>query len=115
MPYVPVAPVTRDRLLEDAQRRWDGILERRPDLKPAVDLQQRLLTLVIDLAATIDGGRLPRLSLPPKYIETKLARGVPVLAGETNPLPLQVLHAAFFVLWRAVAAGGASEASQHNP
>ena len=113
MPYVPVAPVTRDRLLEDAQRRWDGILERRPDLKPAVDLQQRLLTLVIELADTIDGGRLPRLSLPPKYIGTKLARGVPVLSGEPIPLPVHLLHASLLQLCGALASGGAGEAAEH--
>jgi len=113
MPYVPVAPVSRDRLLDAAERRWNGILERRPDLKPAVDLQQRLLTLVIDLAHTIDSGRLPRLSLPPKYIETKLARGVPVLAGEPIPLPVQLLHAALLELCGALASGGAGEAAEH--
>jgi formate dehydrogenase maturation protein FdhE len=113
MPYVPVAPVTRDRLLDAAERRWDGILQRRPHLKPAVVLQQRLLTLVIDLAHTIDGGRLPRLSLPPKYIETKLARGVPVLAGEPIPLPVQLLHASLLELCGALASGGAGEAAEH--
>jgi len=113
MPYVPVAPVTRDRLLDTARRRWDRILERRPDLKPAVDLQQRLLTLVIELAHTIDGGRLPRLSLPPKYIGTKLARGVPVFSGEPIPLPVQLLHASLLQLCEALAAGGAGEAAEH--
>jgi formate dehydrogenase formation protein len=113
MPYVPVAPVTRDRLLDVAQQRWDGILERRPDLKPAVDLQRRLLTLVIELAHTIDGGRLPRLSLPPKYIGTKLARGVPVFAGEPIPLPVQLLHASLLQLCGALASGGAGEAAEH--
>jgi FdhE protein len=113
MPYVPVAPVGRDRLLDIAQRRWDGILERRRDLKPAVDLQQRLLTLVIELARTIDGGRLPRLSLPPKYIGTKLARGVPVLAGEPIPLPVPLLHASLLQLCGALASGGAGEAAEH--
>jgi FdhE protein len=113
MPYVPVAPITRDRLLDVAQWRWDGVLERRPDLKPAVDLQKRLLTLVIELARTIEGGRLPRLSLPPKYIGTKLARGVPVLAGEPIPLPVPLLQASLLQLCGALAAGGAGEAAEH--
>src|SRR3989442_13620694 len=112
MPYVPVAPVTRDHLLEDAQRRWDGILERRPDLKPAVDLQQRLLTLVIELADTIDGGRLPRLSLPPKYIGTKLARGVPLLSREPIPLPVHLMHALHLQRSGAFPSGGDARSAE---
>ena len=113
MRYVTVASVTRDSLLDSAVRRWDGILDRRPDLKPAVDLQQRLLTLVIQLTHTIDGARLPRLSLPPKYIATKLTRGVPVFSGEPIPLPVQVLHASLLRLCGALASGGAGEAAEH--
>ena len=113
MAYVTVASVTGERLLDVARRRWDDILERRPDLEPAVDLQQRLLTLVISLAATIDGGRLPRLSLPPKYVGTKLARGVPVFSGEPIPLPVPLLHASLLQLCGALASGGAGEAAEH--
>ena len=57
--------------------------------------------------------KLPRLSLPPKYIETKLARGVPVLAGEPIPIPVQLLHAALLELCGALASGGAGEAAEH--
>ena len=109
----PGATAARNHLLDIAMRRWDGILERRPDLKPAVDLQQRLLNLVIELAQTIDGGRLPRLSLPPKYIATKLTRGVPAFAGEPIPLPVRVLHDALLRLCGALAEGGAGEAAEH--
>ena len=113
MPYVTVPSVTCDHLLDIAERRWDAILERRPDLKPAVDLQQRLLMLVIELTQTIDGTRLPRLSLPPKYVATKLTRGVPAFAGEPIPLPVHVLRAALLRLCGALAEGGAGEAAEH--
>ncbi len=113
MPYVTVQSVARNHLLDIAMQRWDRILERRPDLKPAVDLQQRLLTLVIELAHTIDGGRLPRLSLPPKYIATKLTRGVPVFAGEPIPLPVQALHGVMLRLCGTLAEGGAGEPAEH--
>ena len=113
MPYVAVQSVASNHLLDIAMQRWDRIRERRPDLASAVDLQQRLLTLVIELAHTIDGGRLPRLSLPPKYIATKLTRGVPVFAGEPIPLPVQALHAVMLRLCETLAEGGAGESAEH--
>ena len=113
MPHVTVRSVARNHLLDIAMQRWDRIRERRPDLASAVDLQQRLLTLVIELAHTIDGGRLPRLSLPPKYIATKLTRGVPVFAGEPIPLPVQALYAVMLRLCETLAEGGAGESAEH--
>jgi FdhE protein len=89
------------------------VLAGRPDLAPALDLQRRLLRLVSDLAATLETGRLPRLSLPPKYLAAKLARGVPVLAGEPIPLPVAVLRPALGRLCEALAEGGAGEAATH--
>ena len=98
MPYVAACPAelrcrtscSRSRA-SCAAGDGDARCSARPDLAPAVDLQRRLLTLVIDLARRIERGRLPRLSLPPKYLAAKLARGVPVLAGEPIPLPVAVL------------------------
>ena len=91
MPYVPVLAGNRADLLQKAEERWQTILTSRPDLTPAVELQRRLLTLVAELGSTIDGGRVPRLSLPAKYLSAKLARGVPALTGEPIPLPVPVM------------------------
>ena len=87
MPYLPVAHPPQAEVLASAERRWQALVEAKPDLQAAVDLQRGLLTLVIELARAIDGGRMPRLSLPAKYLAAKLSRGVPVLAGEPIPLP----------------------------
>jgi FdhE protein len=113
MPYVRADWPSREALLESAAARADAVLAHRPDLGPAIDLQRRLLSLVIDLAHTIDSGRRPRLSLPPKYLAAKLARGVPALAGEPIPLPVQALAAVLLRLCDALAAGGAGEAATH--
>src|SRR5258708_20106389 len=88
MPYVTIQAVSRENLLNSARQRWQVIREARPDLEPALALQRQLLTRIIDLAEALSGGRLPRLSLPPKYLAAKLGRGVPALAGEPIPLPL---------------------------
>jgi len=113
MPYVPISPISGRNLADSAERRWKGLLEARPDLEPAVDLQRRLLTLVIDLAGTLENGHLPRLSLPARYLAAKLTRGVPVLTGEPIPLPVPVMTPALINLCAALAAGGAGEAAEH--
>ena len=117
MPYVPLPagerPQAIESVLDTAERRWRAILEARPDLAPAIDLQRRLLTLVNELGRTIEAGRLPRLSLPPKYLAAKLTRGVPAFAGEPLPLPVPLLKNALVELSEALAAGGAGETATH--
>jgi len=113
MPYVPVLPRKSADLDDTAERRWQQIRRDRPELAPAVDLQKRLLTLVRSAATTLDGGRIPRLSLPPKYLAAKLARGVPALAGEPIPLPVPALTPILVDLCQALADGGAGDAAVH--
>src|SRR5712675_1440409 len=113
MPYVPIPTVSRVKLTESAVKRWQAIGEARPDLAPALALQRQLLGRVMDAADVLDGGRLPRLSLPPKYLAAKLARGVPAFAGEPIPLPVPALTPTLLRLCDALAAGGAGEAATH--
>lgn len=113
MPYAPVSAISGQNLLEIAERRWSAVLAARPDLAPALELQRRLLTLVVELTRTLDAGRLPRLSLPPKYLAAKLARGVPALASEPIPLPVAVLTPTLLHLCSALADGGAGDAAAH--
>jgi len=113
MPYVPVSAISRRNLLEIAEGRWSAVHTARPDLAPALDLQRRLLGIVIAVAEALDGGRLPRLSLPPRYVAAKLGRGVPVLAGEPIPVPLPLLTPVIGQLCDALADGGAGDAALH--
>jgi FdhE protein len=113
MGYAAVLGGTPHDLLETAEARWSAIRERRPELAPALELQRRLLTLVAELSAGLTGGRLPRLSLPPKYLAAKLARGVPIFAGEPIPLPVPMLAPALLQLCDALADGGAGETATH--
>lgn len=113
MPYVAVLGQKSPVLTEIAERRWAAILAARPDLEPALALQRRLLALVLDLDATLAGAKLPRLSLPPKYLAAKLGRGVPMLAGEPIPLPLPPMTATLLKLCDALATGGAGDAAAH--
>src|SRR5438477_111700 len=80
MPYVALAPATRETRDDAAADRWAALLSVRPDLAPAIALQRQLLGLVSDLTESIDHRPLPRLSLPPRYLAAKLQRGVPTLA-----------------------------------
>ena len=113
MPHVLIPAISRQNLLENAERRWSAVQAVRPDLAPALDLQRRLLGIVIRVSQALDAGRLPRLSLPPKYLAAKLARGVPMLAGEPVPVPVRVLLPTLGQLCDALAIGGAGDAATH--
>jgi FdhE protein len=113
MTYVSVLGGKRADLLPRAEERWAGVVASRPDLAPAVDLQRRLLAVVFDVAERLDAGPMPRLSLPPKYLAAKLARGVPVFAGEPIPLPLPVLTPALGRFCDVLANGGAADVAAH--
>src|SRR6266850_644556 len=113
MPYVAVSLEKHPIVLDTAERRWRAILEARADLAPAIELQRRLLTLISELGGTIDNGRVPRLSLPPKYLAAKLGRGVPAFAGEPIPLPVALMRPTLVQLCDALAEGGAGQTATH--
>src|SRR4051812_35650671 len=113
MAYVAISGGKRAFLDQKAGQRWQALLDTRPDLAPALKLQKRLLALVSELADTLNAGRLPRLSLPPKYLAAKLARGVPAFVGEPIPLPVPLLGPALVRFCDALADGGAGEAAAH--
>lgn len=112
MPLVTPAPPPAGALLVRAQTRWEQLLAAHPELESAVELQRVLLGLVSELSATLGQGRLPRLSLPPKYLGAKLGRGVPILAGEPIPLPLPALTPVLLRICDALAEGGAGAHAQ---
>jgi FdhE protein len=88
------------------------MLANRPDLGPAVALQRALIGLVIDLSATFDSSaRVPKLTLPPRYVTTKLASGIPALTGEPIQVPVDTLRQTLLSLVRALAEGGGGEAT----
>jgi FdhE protein len=113
MPYVPVSPATRAELGAAAEGRWKAIVDERPELGGAVDLQRKLIARVITLGHVLGAARLPRLSLPGRYVAAKLARGVPALTGEPIPLPVPVLTETLLGLCGDLAAGGAGDAAEH--
>jgi len=113
MPYVLIPTPTPEELDAVASGRWTAIVTDRPELGSAVELQRRLLDRVIALRRALEKGRLPRLSLPGRYIAAKLDRGVPALAGEPIPLPVAVLTDTLLDLCGELAASGAGEAAEH--
>jgi FdhE protein len=113
MPYVAVAAAAEGTRQALAARRWAAILTARPDLEPAVRLQEQLLRIVFGLAGDLERRSLPRLSLPPRYLAAKLSRGVPAWTGEPIPVPTALLKPGLVRLCEALAAGGAGEAADH--
>jgi FdhE protein len=113
MPYVALPQSGRKSRMAGASTRWSRLLAERPDLQPAVDLQRRLLTGVIILSDAIEKGRVPRLSLPAKYLAAKLHKGVPALTGEPVPLPTALITPTLLSLCLDLAQGGAGGAAEH--
>ena len=111
MPYAELPPVERDFRRALANRRWSGLVEERPDLAPAVALQRALLGEVLSLAERFDTEQAPRLSLPPRYVTTKLRSGIPTLSGERIPMPVEFLSPALGRLAQALARGGGGDAT----
>src|SRR5437773_11026559 len=104
MPYICIPPAAPSELASLAEERWAASLEVRPELDSAVNLQRRLLSLVIGLDELLSQRRLPRLSLPGRYLAAKLTRGVPALATEPIPLPVATLTDTLLGLCRELAA-----------
>jgi FdhE protein len=113
VPYLAVDHPREAEVFAAAERRWQALARARPDLQSAVSLQRRLLTGVIDLSRSIEGGRLPRLSLPGKYLAAKLTHGTPILTGEPIPLPVALLTTFFVRFCDELAAAGAGEPATH--
>jgi FdhE protein len=109
----PAPTATRESRMAAAASRWAAILAASPELAPAVALQQQLIALVVDLTETVEHARLPRLSLPPRYLAAKLTRGIPVFATEPIPLPVPALAPALLSLCDELARGGAGETAEH--
>jgi FdhE protein len=113
MPYVAVPGVVAPDLVRAAERRWALVASARPDLTPAVNLQRTLIATVVEITRAIEAQPLPRMSLPPKYVAAKLARGVPALSQEPIPIPVTVLTTPLLRLCRELAAGGAGAPAEH--
>ena len=102
MPYAALPPADRPTLRALADARWAAMLEHKPELEAAVSLQRRLMGTVMDLAEIFEAGRVPRLSLPPKYLTAKLAAGIPALTGEPIQIPVDTIRPALVGLVRAL-------------
>lgn len=68
--------------LEEAERQWREIVDRRPDLEPAVELQRRIVNRSLAQATVIDEQTPVTVDLEPTEAAAKLQRKLPILAGE---------------------------------
>lgn len=111
MPYVALPPVDREARLALARVRWASMLTDHPDLSAAISLQQKMIGVVDDLVTSLERGGVPRLSLPARYLATKLSAGMPGLAGEPVVLPVELLRPTLLRLCDTLADGGGGDAT----
>ena len=81
MTYLPYL----DRPLEVAERWWREIVDRRPDLAPAIELQRRIVTRSLALAVVIDQKPPATVDLNPAEVAAKLRRQTASTAGRGDP------------------------------
>jgi FdhE protein len=112
MPYVPLLPADATTRLALAEARWTRMVASNPQLAAPVELQRGLLGIVIRLTETLERLPAPRLSLPPRYVTTKLAAGIPALAGEPCQPPVETVRPTVVELCRILADGGSDPAVQ---
>lgn len=110
MPYVVLPRVDATTRRAVAERRWAALAAARPEAAASIQLQQRMLGVVLRVTQALES-QPPRLSLPPRYLTTKLGSGIPALVREPIPLPLNVLAPALVELSSALAAGSSMEAA----
>jgi FdhE protein len=105
-----VPPLHPDALWRLATSEWAEIEAKLPDLAPSVQLQQRLVRLVLDASTALDD----TISLPlsADAASGKLLRGVPVMRNETVPIP-RALEELVPPLCDALAESGAGDSARH--
>ena len=111
MPYValPHADQATRQALGDL--RWSRMAAAKPELHAAITLQRKLIGHVDALAARFEQLGAPKLTLPPRYLTTKLGSGIPALTAEPIRMPLELLGSTFVDLCRTLAEGGGGEAT----
>ena len=112
MPYVVVPPVDRASRAALADACWTGMRAAKPDLEAAISLQIRLIRVVEELVDSLAARPPLRLSLPQKYLTTKLMAGIPALTNEPIPLPFDLLGLAFNRLCQTLAESASGEATR---
>ena len=99
-----------DALWRLASSQWAEITAISPDLAPAVALQQRLVRLTLDAAASI--GTAQPFTASSAAIVSKWARGLPALRNEIIGIPAALKD--FLVpICEALAEGGAGDSALH--
>jgi FdhE protein len=91
---------------------WATMLAARPELDAAIALQRHLIGHVLALTTVLEGGPLPRFSLPPRYLTAKLRSGIPAISAEPIPLPVEMLRPTLLRLCQALADGGGGDATR---
>lgn len=111
MPYAVLPVANRIDRLAVAEQRWDALVAARPEMRAPVELQRHLIGSILTLTDVLEAAGAPRLSLPAGYLTAKLKAGIPALAGEPIPLPVDALRPAVVELCLALSEHGGGEAA----
>ncbi len=110
MPYVVVPQPDAASRRTLADERWAALAAGGGASAAAVSLQRQLIESVLDTTEALEQRPLPRLSLPPRYVTTKLRSGIPALVGEPIQPPVAMLRPGLLELARLLASTGGDAA-----
>ena len=68
-----------DYILNSADLRWHRLVEKQPDLAPAIDLQRIILTRTLELSNEAPDVLKRSVTAPPGLLDRLASREVPVL------------------------------------
>jgi FdhE protein len=94
-----------------AEARWESLVAARPEMSAPVTLQRHLISAVLDLTDALESGGVRRLSLPAGYLTAKTRGGIPALAGEPIPLPVDQIAPTIRTLCEILEEHGGGEAA----
>lgn len=112
MPLALIPARSSAGLLSLARAGSTSIEARRPSLRPALQVQRRVLPIVIELADLLSEQRLPRLPLPTRYLTAKLSSGVPVFVAEPIPRPIPLFVPYVIRIANELTTGGTGPAAE---
>lgn len=111
MPYVVVPAAGRKRRLAEAEARWEALVAARPEMGAPVALQRHLISAVLDLTDALEAVGVRKLSLPAGYLTAKTRGGIPALAGEPIPLPVDTIAPTIRALCQILEEHGGGDAA----
>ena len=105
-------PAVDTAVMDQAERRWERLIEGSPELESAVRLQRRLVSATVRVIGQLHAvATKPHLVMAPDVALARLDARTPLLRGERFPIPVPLLEPHLLDVCRILEAGGVGVAA----